>query len=260
MRRTLAMAAAVILAAVPAVAPMFALPRSTEVVPAIGYRAETQPIAAQSNPAIERMCADYLNGWLTVEVIGDSILYGTDPHWPGLLGRALRPGGAVWNGAGPGTVASDYLPGGGWSNHTEFIRAARPSVVVLGWRTNEQYLYEHGHPRGASPDQLRSNIVQLVQYFRQTTPDTTVIVVNAPRPLRGWNYAGLADYIQALQAAKEQIGGSLWVDLAMDFPQNDQENNTAQGQIQADAVHPSAAGQSTIAAAVRGRINGTCRS
>lgn len=258
MRRTLSLIAAVILGAAPAVAPMFVIPRSADTPQIVTHRTDMHTVQsrAQSAASIERLCADYLGQRLTMEVIGDSILYGTDPQWSSLLRRGMQPhNSGIWNGAGPGTVAADYLPYGGWYNHTQFIRDVKPTVVVLGWRTNEQYLYEQGLARGATPDQLRQHVVQLVKHFRLATPDTAVIIVNAPRPLRGWNYAGLQTYVDALWDAKLEIG-ALWLDLTPDFPRDDAENTT--GQIMPDGLHPSAAGQSTIAAAVRGRIHGTC--
>lgn len=232
------------------------------VVLLLALLAPTAPAAAAAGTPAQRLCQDYLSGALTVEVLGDSIMYGSgatsqERGWPYLAWQAwARGGGRLWVGAVPGSVASDYLPGGIYYAHTEFTRAVRPTVVILDWRINEQYLWEWNRPRAASPAQLTVNIIALVEHIRQTSPDTTVLIANPPHPLvSDWARAIERQYIEALWSAKVATG-ALWLDLAQYFPQPGEPNPI--GLMSPDQLHPGDPGQAVIAAAMHQRVHATC--
>lgn len=219
------------------------------------------PSVAHAQSPVQRMCTDYLGGRLTVEVLGDSIMAGggattAERAWPNVAHRTFAPGGGqVWNGAIGGSVTSEYLPGGVYYGHTNFTRVVKPSVVVLGWRINEQYRYEWGLPGGATPAQLTANVVSLVNHIREASPGTAFVVVNVPHPLGDWGYPAEQRYIEALWSAKEATG-AMWLDVSHYFPQPGGDNGL--GLMGPDGLHPGDPGQAVIATAVHQRIHATC--
>lgn len=230
-------------------------------------------LGVQGNPAagagrsaaaapLDRLCQDYASGTVTVEALGDSIVYGTGATssqrtWGYRVGKLLEStGGALWMGAMPGTTVADYLPGAEWYGHVQFTRAVRPTVVLWDWRVNDQYRWEHGVPGGSSPSQLRDRYVQLAAHIRETAPDTTVIIVNPNRMLTNWGTAVESQYIAAMKEAKALIPGSLWVDIALYSPTTSAQNDI--GLTHPDGIHQSDWGQAVTAAAVHQRIHATC--
>lgn len=219
--------------------------------------------SAASTPALDRLCDDYLGGWITVEALGDSIVWGSGAssegrRWVNRVGKVLETnGGALWVGAMPGGTVVDYLPGGQHHAHTQFTRDVKPTLVLWNWRVNDQYTWEHNLPHGSSPAQLRDRYVQLATHIRQASPTTTIMIVNSPRIIApGWGTAVETQYIQAMWEAKTLIPSALWLDLALYSPTTEAGNDA--GLMHPDGIHQGDAGHAMTAAAVHQRIHATC--
>lgn len=212
--------------------------------------ASSNPVAASPVP---RMCSEIATGPITVEVLGDSIGAGTpgassnSRRWQSRVAQWLPSGSAVWNGAVPGSLVRDYLVGGRYRYHTEFTMAVKPSLVVLVFRANDQWMSTE-QPAAYSPAVFQAQMLELIGEIRAASPTTTVMVAVAPWILdtridaatyNQWHYiVALWDVYIAT--------GSIWLDWMRMMPKAGEPND--QGLLLYDLVHPSDTGQAVIAA------------
>lgn len=206
-----------------------------------------------------RLCDDYLGRTITVDVLGDSIMAGngasdTQHTWSTKLDGILGVG-SVRQYAYPGTVTSDFLPGGRFYSRTQAVMNDSPTVAVVDWRLNEQDAYTHNLPGSASPDQLRDNLTALINLIHSTTPSTTVLVVNPPIALDGRDVDLQRWYVGGMWVAKVNTD-SLWLDLALYFPATLAQDDI--GMLAPDHLHVSDVGQAVMAAVTHQRLHGTC--
>jgi len=213
--------------------------------------AAAAPTLASDTAPRSRLCADYAAGQLTVEVLGDSIAagYGVDEpqRWANQLARQLPgPNSAVWQGAVSGSLVGDYRPGGPYYFHVQFTKQVRPSVVLINFRINDQWMsLEHAND-GYTPTTFKIRYQALIDEIRTASPTTTIIVAVSPWVLDTRLDAGRWsqwDYINILWELKE-ANGLRWLDWMRFMPRG----NNAAGLMQPDLSHPSAAAQSAIAA------------
>lgn len=225
------------------------------------------PVTSQQpSPApLDRFCADWTAGnTFTVEAMGDSIVKGeagaSTPtnRWPHQLNVLLQArGGALWNAAQNGATIVDFLPGGPYYYHTEFARAVKPTVVLWNFRVNDQARHDWGLPGGSSPSELRDRYVQLAAHLRETSPSTTIVLVNSPKVIAaGWPPAWEQEYVAAIKQAKNLIPGSLLVDLS-DYSPSYGEGDPV-GLMDGDGLHQSDRGQRVTVGAVHQRFRATC--
>lgn len=218
------------------------------------------PGVAQAVAApLDRLCSDYLSRTIRVDVLGDSIMAGTGASdqahtWGAKLDRILGVG-SVYQLARAGSSASDYLPGGKYYNLAWAAESRASTVVVMDWRLNEHDGYVWNIPGGASPSQLYTNLVTLINRIRTASPTTTVLLVNPPIVFDGRDINLQREYVAWMWAAKDATN-SLWLDLSLYFPATAEENDISL--LGPDRVHPGNPGQAVIATAVHQRIHGTC--
>jgi lysophospholipase L1-like esterase len=212
--------------------------------------------------AAPRMCTDLAANQLTVEVLGDSIGAGipgatTDSRrWQPRLASQI-PGSAVWNGAVPGSQVRDYLPGGQYRFHTQFTLNVKPSLVILVFRANDQWM-STAYPAEYSPTVFKQQMLQLVNEIRAASPSTTVMIAVAPwiqdiRIDQG-TYTQW-DFIVALWDVMVSTN-SWWVDWGRFMPRAGEP--TDEGFLIYDRVHPSDIGQAAIAAHTYEGIDSRC--
>lgn len=216
-------------------------------------------VAAAPSP---RMCTDLASNALTVEVLGDSIGAGTpgasnnNRRWQTRLSGQI-PGSAVWNGAVPGSIVRDYLPGGRYRFHSEFTMNVKPSLVILVFRVNDQW-QSTADPAGYSPAVFKAQMLQLVNEIRAASPSTTVMISIAPwildTRIDSGTY-GQWDYIVALWDVYIATG-AIWMDWMRFMPKQGEPND--QGLLIYDLTHPSDTGQAVIAAHTYEAISSYC--
>lgn len=240
MRRMLAAIAALVLACAPVAATSVAESR------------------AQASP---RLCADLAAGQLTVEILGDSVAAGYEVRdgrtWANHLYRSLPAGSAVWQGAVSGSLLRDYQPGGVFYYHVQFTKAVKPSLVIMNWRINDQWMsIEH---TGYSPSQFKDRYLQVIGDIRAASPTTTFMIAVSPWILDTRIDDGQFsqwDYINALWDVHVATPGSLWMDWMRFMPRLGEDN--AAGLLLYDLSHPSESGQSVLAAHTYERIVSYC--
>jgi lysophospholipase L1-like esterase len=211
--------------------------------------------AAPSAPSA-RMCADLAADRLTVENMGDSIASGHGvperSRWTTLLSRQLRA--PVWQGAVGGTTVRDYLPGGAFRFHVDFTRNVGPSLVIMNWRINDQWMsLEH---QGYTPDDFKAQYSSILADIRASSPSTEFMIAVSPWVLdsRIDGRYNQWDYIMKLWELKEQYG-AIWMDWMRFMPPNVQD---APELVGSDGLHPSTLAQSVIAAHTHDRITSYC--
>ena len=163
----------------------------------------SSPSVANEIPT--RLCTDYATGNFTVEVLGDSIAagYGVPEakRWPNQLAAQLPAGSAVWNGAVSGSLVGDYIPGGQFHFHTQFTAAVKPTVVIMNWRVNDQWMSIEHSAQGYTPATFKARYKQVLDEIRAASLTTTFVIAVSPWILdtridqgvyRQW------DYIQVL--------------------------------------------------------------
>lgn len=224
----------------------------------LGASSTLAPNAAATSP-LERLCSDYLARRITVDLLGDSIMAGTGASdqfhtWAAKLERILGAG-TVRQRAQAGSVTTDYLPGGQYYAQTWAVMATSPTVVVMDWRLNEHDGWVWGLPRGASPDQLRINLINLINHIHGSSPTTTVLLINPPIAFDGRDVDLQRQYVDQMWLAKDATA-SLWLDLALYFPATAEEDDI--GLLGPDRLHPANPGQAVIATAAHQRLHGTC--
>jgi lysophospholipase L1-like esterase len=199
------------------------------------------------------MCADLAASTFTAEVLGDSIGAGTPGassnarRWQSRVAQWLPAGSSIWNGAVPGSQVRDYLAGGQYRFHTEFTMAVKPSLVVLVFRANDQWM-STAYPAEYSPAVFQAQMLELIGEIRTASPNTTVMVAVAPWILDARIDSGTYNqwhYIVALWNAYVATG-SIWMDWMRMMPKAGEPND--QGLLTYDLVHPSDTGQAVIAA------------
>jgi lysophospholipase L1-like esterase len=223
--------------------------------------AASNPVAASSVP---RMCADLTASTFTAEVLGDSIGAGTpgastdSRRWQSRVAQWLPAGSSIWNGAVPGSLVRDYLDGGRYRYHTEFTMAVKPSLVILVFRANDQWMSTE-QPAEYSPAVFEAQMLQLVNEIRTASPTTTVMVAVAPWILDTRIDAATYNqwhYIVALWNVYVETD-SIWMDWMRMMPKAGEPND--QGLLLYDLVHPSDTGQAVIAAHVYEAIASYCQ-
>lgn len=242
MRHLLALAVALLLATAPALTSLSS--------------AETN---ARQTP---RLCADLAAGQFTVENLGDSVATGYGVRaghaWVEYLQQALPAGSAVWQGAVSGSVVGDYLPGGAYRYHVDFTKAVKPTLVIMNWRINDQWLSIEHASEGYTPATFKARYLQLINDIRLASPATTIMIAVSPWILDSRIDAGTYtqwDYINALWEVKVATG-SMWMDWMRFMPRLGGDN--AAGLLLYDLGHPSEAGQSVLAAHTYERIASYC--
>lgn len=245
------------------VAGLAALVLAASLIPA-ALTPTTATLNAVAASSVSRMCTDLANSSFTAEALGDSIGAGKpgassdSRRWQSRVSAWLPPGSAVWNGAVPGSVVRDYLPGGRYRNHTEFTLNVKPSLVILVFRTNDQW-QSTADPVGYSPSVFRAQLLQLINEIRAASPDTTFMVAVSPWNLDTRIDSGTYnqwDYIVALWDVYVATG-AIWMDW-MRFHAKAGESND-QGLLTGDLTHPSDTGQAVIAAHTYEAVVSYCR-
>lgn len=226
--------------------------------------AAVSPTAAETQTRqMPRLCADYTAGQVTVEILGNSVAAGygvtESKRWANQLARQLPgPNSAVWQGAVSGSLVGDYLPGGKYHFHTAFTKNAKPSLLVVNFRINDQWMsIEHAN-EGYTPTTFKARYQALLDEIRAASPTTTIMIAVSPWVLDTRIDAGRWsqwDYINILWDLRVQYG-AIWVDL-MRFMPRDTEDTA--GLMLGDRSHPSEAGQSVIAAHFYERIAAYCQ-
>lgn len=223
------------------------------------------PVTASSvaNQPVPRLCADYAAGTLTVEILGDSVAAGygvtESKRWPNQLATQLPTGSAVWNGAVSGSLVGDYLPGGQYYFHTQFAKTFAPSLVIMNWRINDQWMSVENSAQGYTPATFKARYQQVIDDIRLASPTTTFMVAVSPWILdtridaatyKQW------DYINALWELKV-ANNAVWMDWMRFMPKAGQTNSA--GLLLYDLGHPSESGQSVLAAHTYERIASFCQ-
>jgi lysophospholipase L1-like esterase len=210
-----------------------------------------------------RLCSDYRAGTFTVENLGDSVAAGygvpDGSRWFELLGRQLPSGSAVWNGAVSGSVVGDYLPGGAYRFHVEFVKAVKPTVVIMNWRINDQWMSIEHEADGYSLSSFTVKYHQLLSEIRAASPNTTIILAVSPWVLDTRLDSGRYsqwDFINALWELKTDFNTD-WSDWTRFMPKAGESNSA--GMLQYDLGHPSLVAQPLIAAHVFEHFASYCR-
>lgn len=149
------------------------------------------------------------------------------------------------------TMASQYLPGGPQYAVTQSVKALQPTIVLMDWRANEQL-------NGQTPDQLKTNLLALMDEIRTANANTRFMIINPPKL---WYHAfnngptTQEDYmVKMYEAAKER--GGCWVDLVSAFPQTGPD---AYSRVyMPDDIHPSNAGHAIYFTAVYNALLQAC--
>lgn len=212
-------------------------------------------VAAPSAPSL-RMCTDLARGSLTVENLGDSIASGhgvpQGADWASLLSRQLQA--PVWQGAVGGSAVGHYLPGGPLRFHVDFTMNVKPSLVIMNWRINDQWLglenAEH------TPAEFKARYASILADIRAASPTTEFMIAVSPWVLdsRLEGRYSQWEYIVKLWELKEEYG-TIWMDWMRFMPPNVQHAPELMGD---DGVHPSRAAQSVIAAHTYDKITSFC--
>ena len=216
--------------------------------------------AVQALPA-PRLCADYAVGHVTLEVMGDSIAYGygvdAGTRWTSQLASVLPgPSSAVWNGAISGSSVEDYTATGPYHFHVDFTKNAKPSVVLMNWRVNDQWKSKV-YP-SQNPTAFKAQYRQVLDEIHAASPDTMFAFAVSPwvldtrlddGPYNQW------DYIVAVWQLKDEYHG-MWVDWMRFMPKAGQSNSV--GLLQSDLTHPTAAAQSVLAATTFEQLRSYC--
>lgn len=226
--------------------------RALAAVLATGLLAASLTSAASATPS-PRMCSDLAAGTFTAEVLGDSIGAGipgassNSRRWQTRVAQWLPAGSAIWNGAVAGSSVRDYLPGGRYRFHTDFTLAVKPSMVILVFRTNDQW-GSIPDPAGYSPTVFKQQLLQLIGEIRAASPNTTFMITAVPWILDTRLDSGTYhqwDYIVALWDVYVATGG-IWMDWMRMMPKAGEPND--QGLLLNDLTHPSDTGQAVMAA------------
>lgn len=209
-----------------------------------------------------RLCADLAQQHFTVENMGDSIAAGYNVtesrRWYNQLWDQLPPGSAVWNGAVSGSFVGDYLPGGAYYYHTQFTKAVQPTLLVMNWRVNDQWMSIGHSAEGYTPAVFKQRYRQLLTEVRAATPTTTLAIAVSPWLLDTRIDQGQykqQDYVNALWDLKLEFD-TVWIDWTRFFAKAGQSNSA--GLLSYDLTHPSEAGQSVMAAQVWEWLRGYC--
>lgn len=210
-------------------------------------------LSAEAQPA-NRLCADWNAGYVTMEILGDSVAAGygvaAGERWYDRVGPLLpRPYSAIWNGAVSGSKAADYVPGGPYNFHVQFTANVAPTLVILNWRINDQWLSRRD-PATFNPTTFKAQYRQILDQIRASAPTTRIVIAVSPwvmdarlddGPFNQW------DYIAALQQLKNEYR-AVWMDW-MRF---------TGGLLQVDQGHPNSAGNAVMAAQVYEYIWSSC--
>jgi acyl-CoA thioesterase I len=242
MRRLLALATALLLASAPALT-----------------SSNTETNARQT----PRLCADLAAGQFTVEVLGDSIAAGygvAEPkRWANQFARQLPgPNSAVWQGAVSGSLVGDYLPGGPYYFHVQFAKAVKPTLLLVNWRVNDQWMSVEHAADGHTPAAFKARYRAVLDEIRAASPTTTIMIAVSPWILDTRIDAATYnqwDYINVLWELKVEYD-AIWLDW-MRFMPHFGESDTA-GLLLYDRGHPSESGQSVLAAHPYERIASYC--
>jgi len=210
-----------------------------------------------------RLCADLAAGQLTVEILGNSIAAGygvaESKRWANQFARQLPgPNSAVWQGAVSGSLVGDYLPGGPYQFHVEFTKTAKPTLVILNWRVNDQWMSIEHASEGYTPATFKARYRQILTEIHAASPTTTFMIAVSPWILDTRIDAGTYsqwDYINVLWELKVEFG-AIWMDW-MRFMPHAGDSNSA-GLLLYDLGHPSESGQSVLAAHTYERIASYC--
>lgn len=230
----------------------------------IGLLLAASLTSATAAAAPPRMCSDLTSGPFTVEVLGDSVGAGTpgasnnSRRWQTRLSSQLPAGNSVWNGAVPGAQVRDYLSGGQYRYHTQFTLNVKPSLVILVFRINDQWMSKE-QPVAYSPTVFQAQMLQLVGEIQAASPSTTVMLGVAPWVLDtriDTGPYGQWDFIVALWNVYVSTG-AVWMDWMRMLPKQGQPND--EGLLTYDLVHPSDTGQAVIAAHTYEAISSYCR-
>lgn len=212
-------------------------------------------------PMASRLCADYINGTFTVENLGDSIADGhgapTSQRWFNRLATQLPTGSAAWNGAVGGSLMEMYQPGGQLYFHTQFTKNVKPTVVIMNWRVNEQWMAREY--AGYDPVSFKARFLSIINDIKSASPNTTVVLAISPWILdtriddAQWTQW---DYINKMWEVKVETN-SLWLDWMRFFPKYAESDSL--GLLEPDLIHPSARGQRVMASDMFGLFSGYCK-
>lgn len=165
-----------------------------------------------------------------IAIMGDSIMttYRPAPDnatpatlaWPNLLATQANTHGwqVSQHGVG-GSMASMYLPGGPYHWVAQQVRDAKPHIVTLDFRANEQ-IGSNGQAK-QTPAQLKTNMLALIDFIRATSPNTQFLIVNPPVL---WYHEFFttthtqADYAVKMWEVAQERGGC-WLDMRPFFSQ-----------------------------------------
>ena len=218
--------------------------------------------SSASNVVPTRLCADLAQQHFTVEVLGDSIAWGygspDSKRWSNQLWDQLPPGSAVWNGAVSGSFVADYMPGGQYYFHTQFAKAVQPTLVIMNWRVNDQWMSIGHSAEGYTPAVFKSRYRQVLNELRTASPTTTLAIAVSPWLLDTRIDQGQykqQDYIQVLRELRVEFD-ALWIDWTRFFPKAGQSDSA--GLLMYDLGHPSQSGQSVMAGQTWEWLHGYC--
>lgn len=182
-----------------------------------------------------------------IAIMGDSLStpYGAstpERSWPVMVKNQAATHGWVVGLHGIGsTTASRYLPGQDLYYVTEQVRNSDPDILVVSFRANEQL-------QGQTPDQLKTNLLALIDAVRDTpaTADTQVLIWNPPLM---WYHAFASPSAQEAYIAKlwevRAERNACWVDFRPFFPQSGPD--TFSHKLLFDDIHYSDEAHATIA-------------
>lgn len=205
-------------------------------------------------PVPGRLCTDYDNGRVTIEVLGDSVAAGYNvpagERWFERVGAQLPgPNSAVWNGAVSGSKTQDYVPGAPYNFHVQFAGAVKPSLVILNWRINDQW-WSKQDPTNYNPGTMKAQYRQILNQIRAASPTTQIMIAVSPWVMDTRIDDGTYNqwhYIVALWELKQEYN-AVWMDW-MRF---------TSGMLQGDLGHPTSAGNAVMAAQVFEVIRSSC--
>lgn len=197
---------------------------------------------------------DYLNGRVTFQILGDSIMNADmvpmPQRWHQMLASAFESQGVraeMWiGGAVNGSSTEDYLPGGPLAQHIDFCQH-NPSVILMDWRINDWW-------QGTSPQEFYENYADLIARVKTLSPNSDVVLINTPWV---YNQEVLATHPipESQYAAKIRLLSHQYsipiIELEWYFPGDD-----PCGFYVPDKVHQSRAGQLVIYTALRSYLLG----
>lgn len=212
-------------------------------------------VAAPAAPSL-RMCTDFARGTLTVENLGDSVASGhgvpQGADWASLLSRRLQA--PVWQGAVGGSTVNHYLPGGPLRYHIDFTMNVKPSLVIMNWRINDQWIGVED--ASYSPAEFKARYASILHDIRTAAPNTELMIAVSPWVLNSSLEGRYSqwEYINKLRELKEEYG-TIWMDWMPFMPPFVQH---APELLNGDGIHPSTAAQSVIAAHTYEKIVSYC--